>query len=437
MEAATVEAWASAKPAVRARARWELLTGGRPAQRTPPGDWNVWLFMAGRGAGKTRAAAEDMAYYGLTHPRSRLAIVAPTYADARDTCVEGDSGLLACFPREDVLIWNRSLGELVLRNGTRYKLFSSDEPDRLRGPQHHRAWCDELAAFRDPETWDMLLMGLRLGANPQAVVTTTPRPIKLVRDLVGRPDVVVTRASTWENAANLAPSALESLRRKYAGTRKGRQELEGELLEDVVGALWKREWIKVADVPPLDGLRSAKVGLDPSDGTEDGAEWGLCVAGHGLDRLLYVAKSEGLRGSRLDACKRGIALAQAYRGQIACERNHGSGFLEDMMELAMREMGVSVPIRWVTAHRGKLLRAEPVAALYEQGRVRHLGAFPELEDQMCEFTGDPGQPSDRLDACVYALSELMYGGPPTGADGPVAEWGGEPVGAGDAVAAWS
>ncbi len=223
--ATATELFAEATPAEFARAEW--LIRARPAQLTPPGDWNVWLFMAGRGAGKTRAAAADMAYYGFTHPGARMAIVAPTYADARDTRVEGESGLLSCIPPEEVKLWNRSLGELVLRNGARYALFPAVEPERLRGPQFHRAWCDELGSFGYPAAWDMLTFGLRLGERPQAVVTTTPRPTSLLRSLLARDDVIVTRGTTWDNAENLAPAALESLRRRYEGTRLGAQELEG------------------------------------------------------------------------------------------------------------------------------------------------------------------------------------------------------------------
>ncbi|MGZ6376668.1 MAG: terminase large subunit domain-containing protein, partial [Ktedonobacterales bacterium] len=213
----------------------------RPEQVTPDGKWNIWLILAGRGWGKTRTGAEDVKAYGLTHPDSRIAIVAPTYADARDTCIEGDSGLLRILPRNALKTWNRSLGELELTNGTRYKLFSADEPDRLRGPQHHRAWCDELAAWKYTDTWDQLLFGLRLGTHPQIVATTTPRPVKLIRDLVERSDVHVTRGNTFDNAANLAPAALEQLRAKYSGTRLGRQELFAEILGDTPGALWTRD----------------------------------------------------------------------------------------------------------------------------------------------------------------------------------------------------
>jgi predicted phage terminase large subunit-like protein len=419
MASPLVTAWAEAKPGVRARARWQLLA--RPSQLTPDGRWNVWLFMAGRGAGKTRSAAEDMAYYGQTHPGSRLAVVAPTYADARDTCVEGESGLLSCLPREDVQLWNRSLGELILKNGTKFKLFSSDEPERLRGPQHHRAWCDELAAFRDFGTWDMLQMGLRLGDMPQTVVTTTPRPVRLMRELMQRSDVVVTRGSTWDNAENLAPAALEFLRRRYEGTRLGRQELEGQFLEDVEGALWTHAMIDDRRANPLaqpgseDGppvfYMTKVLGMDPSDGTEDGAEQGLAIAGIGSDWDIYVTHSDGLRLSGLEYCKHAVNLAiEEECAYIVVEKNHGGTFLVELLEQAMRLLGKTVAVKVVSAVRDKRARAEPVAAIYEQGKVHHLGHFVELEEQQTSYTGFGKEDSpDRLDALVWAIDELRKG----------------------------
>jgi len=411
-------AWASARPGVRRRARWQLLA--RQSQLTPTGRWNVWLFMAGRGAGKTRSAAEDMAYYGRTHAGTRLAVVAPTYADARDTCVEGESGLLACLDREEVRTWNRSLGELVLKNGTRYKLFSSDEPDRLRGPQHHRAWCDELASFRDFETWEMLMMGLRLGEQPQCVVTTTPRPVRVVRELAERDDVVVTRGTTWDNAANLAPAALESLRRRYEGTRLGRQELEGLLIEDVEGALWRRAWLeegRVFELPHKHFWQGPpRIGVDSADGLQHGDEQAYTVAGLSSDHRLYVVESEGMRVSIDAFAGEIIDVALRHKGVIVLEVNHGGAALEQVFEVAMRHREVTVPVRVVRASESKRTRAEPVAMLYEQGRVSHVGEFAELEDQMTSFTGAPGERSpDRLDSLVWALSEFTgytFGPPP-------------------------
>jgi phage terminase large subunit-like protein len=409
-----VEAWAQAPPAVRSRAQWELLA--RPEQLTPSGAWNIWLILAGRGWGKTKTGAEDAVDFAQTHPGSRQAVIAPTYADARDTCVEGESGILTCVDRSDVEAWNRSLGEFVLRNGSRFKLFSGDEPDRLRGPQHHRAWFDELAAFRYRDTWDMAIMGLRLGDRPQAVVTTTPRPSHLLRELVTRKDVEVTRGSTFDNAANLAPAALEQLRRRYAGTRMGLQELEGQLLAEAEGALWKRDWIEEGRVThsPTKGYRAKVVALDPAGGGEDGDEQATCLAGLGLDQHLYVAGSYGVRTTPLEWLKGAILLAHDEDAVIVVEKNHGGEFLVGLIEQAMRELGVRRPYLTVTASKGKLTRAEPVAMLYEQGHstgrpiIHHITDHPELEDQMCNYQGLPGERSpDRLDALTWAITYLM------------------------------
>ena len=215
--------------ALGARQRWRDLA--RPNQLTPVGKWLVWLMLAGRGFGKTRSGAEDVTWYAQCNAGSRIAIIAPTYSDARDTCVEGESGILSILPKECIDTWNRSMGELVLHNESRFKLFSADEPERLRGPQHHRAWADELGAWRYPETWDQLLFGLRLGSDPRAVVTTTPKPTALIKALAKAKTTKVTRGSTFDNAANLAPNALAQLKAKYEGTRLGRQELMAEILK--------------------------------------------------------------------------------------------------------------------------------------------------------------------------------------------------------------
>lgn len=224
------------------RYKW-VAEDARPEQLTPEGDWKTWLYLAGRGAGKTRAAAEDVAGYGLDHPRSRIAVVAETFADARDVCIEGESGLFGVLPYDSIKHWNRSLGELVLTNGTRYKTYSGDKPNQLRGPQHSRAWTDELAKFMyAEESWTQLQLGLRIGNNPQCVVTTTPRPIPLIRELVERDNVVITTGSTFDNAANLADSFLAEVRLRYEGTKLGEQELFGKIVELDGESAFKREW---------------------------------------------------------------------------------------------------------------------------------------------------------------------------------------------------
>lgn len=226
------------------RALWE--DTARDNQLTPPGDWRIWLLLAGRGFGKTRTAAEDVAFYGQMYPKSRIAVMAETFGDGRDVCMEGESGLLSCLPEEAVKLWNRSIGELFLHNGTNYKIFSGDKPDGTRGYQFHRAWLDELAKYRYPrEAWTQLSLGMRLGENPQTIVTTTPKPISLLRDILKRVDTtVVTTGSTFDNAEHLSDAFLDEVRQRYEGTRVGRQELYAEILDDTPGAIFQRDMIR-------------------------------------------------------------------------------------------------------------------------------------------------------------------------------------------------
>lgn len=383
----------------------------------PPGAWAYWLILAGRGFGKTRCEMEDAAWYGVCNPGHRIALIAPTFADARDTMVEGDSGLLHLLPHEMIKAWNRSLGELILVNEARFKLFSAEEPERLRGPQHHRAYCDELAAWAREETWDQMMFGLRLGVDPKVIIATTPKPTPLVRRLAADPKSVVTRGSTFDNSANLAASALDTLRAKYEGTRLGRQELYAEILDDVPGALWTRAMLD-ATVWPKDrtppDLRRIVVAVDPSGtkGAGAGDDIGVVVAGIGVDGRGYVLAD---RSCNLPPAGWGRRAVEAYRAfnadRIVAEINFGGALVESVI----RSVDASVAYTSVTASRGKVQRAEPVAALYEQGRISHLAAMPELEDQMCQMTstgfmGD-GSP-DRVDALVWALTELMLGDAP-------------------------
>ena len=247
------------------RLKW--LNLARPKQITPKGDWSIWLILAGRGWGKTLTGAQDMAWFALRNPDSRLAIVAPTFADGRDTCIEGESGLYSVLDEKLIANYNRSLGELVLVNGSRFKTFSSDTPERLRGPQHHRVWCDELGSWKYSETWDQMMFGLRLGENPKVVVTTTPKPIPLVKDLLKRKDTIITRGSTFENENNLADSSLKQLKERYEGTRLGRQELYAEVLEDVSGSLWSRDLIEKSMMKyneKLPDMKRIVIAVDPA-----------------------------------------------------------------------------------------------------------------------------------------------------------------------------
>jgi phage terminase large subunit-like protein len=389
----------------QARLRWQLTR--RPSQTAPDSDWQTWLILSGRGWGKTRTGAEWIVEQAQTQPGSRWAVVAPTFADARDTCVEGDSGILYALG-ENPAVWNRSLGELLLANTSRIKLFSADEPDRLRGPQHHGAWCDELAAWRYPDAWDQLQFGLRLGDRPRTVVTTTPRPTALVRRLHDRATTHVTTGHTLENADNLAAAAVEELTATYAGTRLGRQELAGELLTDTPGALWTIEAIAAGRVPhPPADLDRVVVAVDPAVTSGDDSDLtGLVAVGRHGDRL-YVLEDRSARLTPDGWAREAVALADRWQAdRVVAEVNNGG----DLVERVLRQVDRDLPYRAVRATRGKAVRAEPVAALYEQGRVHHVGTFDALEDQLCTWTPDaPGSP-DRMDALVWACTDLLDGG---------------------------
>jgi predicted phage terminase large subunit-like protein len=386
----------------------------RPTQLPPDGTWRVWLLLAGRGFGKTRTGAEMIRARAVARTARRVALVAPTAGDARDVMVEGDSGILAISPPWERPRYEPSKRRLTWPNGAVATLFSADEPERLRGPQHDAAWCDELASWRYPEAWDMLMFGLRLGVDPRVVVTTTPRPTQLLRELISDPTVVVTRGTTRENRANLAPGFLGQIVRKYQGTRLGRQELEAELLEDVPGALWTRGVIEAARASTAPTLIRVVVAIDPAVSVTDGAdETGIIVAGKDNDGRGWVLADASGRYQPAEWAKTAIAAYRAHNAdRIVAEVNNGG----DMVEATVRMIEPNAPFTAVRASRGKVIRAEPVAALYEQGRVRHLGAFPQLEDQMCAFTPDAhgdsklrslGYSPDRVDALVWALTDLL------------------------------
>jgi len=383
---------------------------GRPTQVSPAGDWRIWLLLAGRGFGKTRTGAEWVRIQVEGKRARRVALVGPTAAAVRDVMIEGESGLLAgAYPRFRPK-YQASRLRLEWPNGALALGYSAEEPNTLRGPQHDAAWCDELAAWRYPEAWDNLLMGRRLGSDPRVVVTTTPKPSRLIRDLVKDPHTVVTRGSTWDNERNLPAAFLTTIVKRYEGTRLGRQELEAELLEDRPGALWMREQLETARVQDIPALRRVVVAIDPAVSAKPGAdETGLIVAGLGVDGLAYVPRDASGHHRAEDWARLAVALYQRFRAdRVIGETNNGG----DLVESVLRAVDRSVSYKAVRASRGKLVRAEPVAALYEQGRVRHHGAFPTLEDQMCRFAADldrasAGESPDRVDALVWALTELM------------------------------
>lgn len=382
----------------------------RPNQ-LPPENWrHVWLILAGRGFGKTRTGAETVRWLVETGQAKRIALVAPTAADARDVMVEGESGILAVSRPDFKPEYEPSKRRITWPNGAVAYTYSAEEPDRLRGPQHDFAWCDELAAWKYPDdTWDNLIFGLRLGDNPRVVVTTTPKPIPLVRKLVNDPETVVTRGSTYENAANLPPSFLKEIRDKYEGTRLGRQEIFAEILDDVPGALWTRSMLDDLRVKKAPELVRVVVAIDPAVSSgEDSDETGIIVAGKGADGHGYVLDDLTCRMSPDGWATRAVnAYYKHEADRIVAEVNNGG----DLVEATIRTVDRKIPYKAVRASKGKRTRAEPIAALYEQGKIHHVGSFPLLEDQMCNFTPDgyDGSP-DRVDALVWALTELMLKG---------------------------
>jgi len=429
--------------AAAARADW--LARARPKQIPPSGDWAVFLAMAGRGFGKTLLGAQEAWWHAAWNDGSRVAVVAPTSGDLRRVCFEGDSGILGVVPLECLKggdpgeAYNRTLSELTFANGSVIQGFSAAEPNRLRGPQFGFAWIDEVAAWeRGVEAFDMLSMTMRLGESPRIIATTTPRPVPLIRSLIERAgrDVRIVRGSTYENRDNLAPGFIQQLAERYSGTRLGRQEIEAELLEDVPGAIWTRAMIEEARIrhlpdglPPHDapghhralaaalGLVRVVVGVDPSgarsDDDEGADEIGIVAAGidragkgYVLEDASGVYSPEGW----------GRTAAQVYdrwrADRIVAEANFGGG----MVESTIRAVRRSLPVTLVSASRGKAVRAEPVAALYEQRKVAHVGVFPKLEDQLVAFTrtGYHGTASpDRADSLVWAITDLMLGDGPS------------------------
>ena len=388
----------------------EWLSTAREKQLTPEGKYLVWLILAGRGWGKTRTGAEDLALYAMDNPNTNCAVVAPTHGDLRRVCFGGPSGLINIIPKECLLNTAEQRGyssthaEIRLWNGSKITGFAAVEPERLRGPQFHRAWCDEVAAWRYPEAFDQLMFGLRLGDNPQCVITTTPKPTKLIKDLVGREDVYITRGNTFENSDHLAASALEMLRERYEGTTLGRQELYADIIEDMEGALWSQSMIDESRIREEKELSQIVVAIDPAVTANDNSdETGIVVCGKDFNNEFYVL--EDLSG-RHSADRWGRIAVNAFyewdADRIIAEVNNGG----DLVERLLRNIDHNVPYRSVRATRGKILRAEPIAALYEQRRVHHMGVFPELESQMCSFTGDTTASPDRLDALVWGLTEL-------------------------------
>jgi predicted phage terminase large subunit-like protein len=382
----------------------------RRNQLAPEGDWRVWLIIAGRGFGKTRAGAEWVREQVERGIARRIALIAETEAEGRDVMVQGDSGILQISPPHFRPLYEPSKRRLTWPNGALAMLYSGDEPDQLRGPQHDACWADEPCKWKYlSETWDNLEFGLRLGAHPRVVATTTPRPVKLLRRLLNDPKTVVTRGSTFDNAANLSPSFLDRVRSQYDGTRLGRQELYAEVLDEVPGALWQRHQIEECRVNPkaVPDLKRVVVAIDPAVSTsEEADETGIIVAGLGVDGKGYILADLSCKLSPDGWARRTVAGVRTWKAdRVVAEVNNGG----DMVAATLKMVDPRIPFKAVRASRGKIVRAEPVAALYEQGRICHAGRFEELEDQQCSFTPDniAGNSPDRADALVWALSELF------------------------------
>lgn len=394
----------------------------RPEQLAPSGDWLTWLLLAGRGFGKSRTGAEWVREQAREQPGTHGALVAPTAADARDVMVKA---LIGCTPPWEGLRYEPSKRSLTWSNGSTATLYSAEEPDRLRGPQHHWAWADEIAAWQyADEVWDMLQMTMRLGDRPRVVVSTTPRPIEILRGdgqsgrrlgIMRMADTAITRGSTFDNATNLSPTFIASVKQRYDGTRLGRQELYAEVLDDIEGSLWKHSLIDRSRRTAVPALQRIVVAVDPSGSAKRTAdEAGIVVAGLGdcaclgrIDKHGFVLEDLTGRYSPQDMGRKAVDAYHKYRAhRLVAEDNFGGKIIEDIIRL----IDPTVAYKAVHASRGKIVRAEPVAALYEQGRVHHIGLHRELEDEMCGYaplvsTESPG----RMDALVWALTDLMLG----------------------------
>jgi len=380
---------------------WEFWA--RPNQVAPPGDWLVWLILAGRGYGKSRAGGEFVIREVRAGRAGRVALVAKTPANARDVMIEGESGILNISPPWFMPVYEPSKRRLTWPNGAIATVYSSKEPDHLNGPQHDLAWGDEVRTwYSAQEVWDILMFGLRLGEHPRCVATTTPLPIKLLRNLLKMPNVVVTGGTTYENRANLAPSFYSQIVSQYEGTRLGQQEIHAELLDDVPGALWTRDIIKYKKAPDL--VRVV-VAIDPATTSKDTSdETGIIAAGKGIDGHAYVMADRSARVSPDRWARRAVQAFDDFDADVVVGEVNNGG---DLVELTIRTVRKSISYKAVHASRGKYVRAEPVSALYEQDKVSHVEPFTDLEDQMCTWLPESGESPDRMDALVWALTELM------------------------------
>jgi phage terminase large subunit-like protein len=421
-DAAELEAWLkrlSDREAADLLSDWRFWR--RDDQIAPEGGWHVWLLMAGRGFGKTRTGAEWVRGVAESQPHVRIALVGASLGEARQVMVEGESGLLSIASAKMRPVYESSLRRVTWPNGAVATLYSAAEPEGLRGPEHEMAWCDEIAKWPNGESaWDNMMMTMRLGAHPRVVATTTPRAVPLVRRLMAEKGVAVTRGSTDANKLNLSAPWLATMERLYGGTRVGRQELSGEMLEDVEGALWTRGGLEAARVDAGEAARPVRVviGVDPP-ATSNGDACGIVVAGLLRDGRLAVLEDASVEKAAPSVWAQAAASAAARWGaeRIVAESNMGG----EMVLAVLAQADVSLPVVGARAVVGKARRAEPVALAYERGQVVHAGRFARLEDELCglqvggSYAG-PGRSPDRADACVWALAELL--GAARGGRGP-------------------
>lgn len=392
----------------------------RPEQLEPEGKWNTWVALAGRGWGKTRAGAEWVRHR-IRSGDKIVHCVAPTKGDVRRVMVEGDSGLLnVCWSGDETYrgkhigfpVWSPTNNSLTWENGAKAVFFSAEDPERLRGPQAYSAWCDELCAWRNAQdTWDMMMFGLRLGKHPKVFVTTTPKTTKLIRNILGDENTVISRGSTYDNADNLAGTFLDAVRKTYEGTRLGRQELYAEILDEASGALWNRTLLASCEIDKdeVPQLNRVVVAIDPAITSNAESDLtGIIVAGVDVNGIAHVLEDHTGRYTPQQWAAKAISLFRDHMAdRIVAERNQGG----DMVRHTLHTEDETVPVKLVHASRGKMARAEPVSALYEQGKVRHVRGLNDLEDQMVQWEplGSIGSP-DRLDALVWALTDLSLNG---------------------------
>ena len=411
------------KKAEELRYTWKFWA--RPQQIAPEGAWNTWFINAGRGFGKTRAGVEWVREK-IKEGHKRVAVIAATNGDLEKVVVRGESGFLNCCWSGDKTYsgthlglpdWSPTKRVLTWDNGASVTLFSAEEPDRLRGPQFSAMWVDELASwYKDRETWDMAQFGLRLGKHPQVCVTTTPRPTKLVRDIMKNPKTIVTYGSTFDNSANLAATYIQAVKDQYEGTRLGRQELYAEIMDEASGALWTRDLLSKCEVEGVDDpvafaktLARVVISVDPAVTSNAESDMtGLVVAGIDLNGCSYILEDATDRYTPEGWATRAIGLYHQYEAdKIVAERNQGG----EMVRSTLHTVDETVPVKLVHASRGKFARAEPVSSLYERGKVKHLKGLDALEDQLVQWEplGSIGSP-DRLDAMVWAVTELALKG---------------------------